>query len=196
MLLEEITSFVRTTDAASEPITLTEAKDQLRETGSSEDTYINTLIKTARQFAEEKTGRGLLAQTWKATLDNGSLPTDSIIELPRPPLQSVTEITYVDSDGATQTLSTDNYTIDTLSEPGRIMFEDMPNIKSTINALTVEYVAGYSDASEVPAGIKQAILILVEHWFDFREAVVAGTTPSKIPISADDLLDMNRIHWL
>ena len=196
MLLEEITSFVRTTDAASEPITLTEAKDQLRETGSAEDTYINTLIKTARQFAEEKTGRGLLAQTWKATLDNGSLPTDSIIELPRPPLQSVTEITYVDSDGATQTLSTDNYTVDSLSEPGRIMFEDMPNIKSTINALTVEYVAGYSDASEVPAGIKQAILILVEHWFDFREAVVAGTITSKVPISADDLLDMNRIHWL
>lgn len=196
MLLEEITSFVRTTDAASEPVTLTEAKDQLRETGSAEDTFINTLLKTARQFAEDKIGRALLTQTWKVSLDNGSLPTDSIIELPRPPLQSVTSITYVDSDGATQTLSTDNYTVDTLSEPGRIMFEDMPNIKSTINALTVEYVAGYTDASEVPAGIKQAILILVEHWFDFREAVVAGTITSKIPISADDLLDMNRIHWL
>tara|TARA_S200002703_G_scaffold61685_1_gene53591 strand:- start:11860 stop:12450 length:591 start_codon:yes stop_codon:yes gene_type:complete len=196
MLLEELTSFVRTTDAVSEPITLTEAKDQLRETGSTEDTFINTLIKTARQFAEDKTGRALITQTWKATLDNGSLPTDSIIELPRPPLQSVTAVTYVDSDGATQTLSTDNYTVDTLSEPGRIMFEDMPTIKSTINALTVEYVAGYTDTSEVPSGIKQGILILVEHWFDFREAVVAGTITSKIPISADDLLDMNRIHWL
>lgn len=196
MLIEEISAFRRTVDPAAEPVSLTEAKAQLRVDASDEDTYITSLIQTAREVAEDRTGRALLSQTWLATLDNGSLPADGIVELPRPPLQSISSITYIDTDGATQALASSSYTLDTTSEPGRIYFEDMPSIKSVMNALKITYVAGYSDADAVPMKIKQGILLLIGHWFNHREEVVRGMTPHNVPMAAEAVFELERVRWL
>lgn len=196
MLLEEITSFVRTVEPASEPVTLSEAKAQLRIDGSDEDAYITSLIAVARDHAEDVTGLALMDQTWKVVIDSGALPDDGIIELPRPPLQSITGISYIDTDGASQTLASSYYTLDTTSHPGRLLFEDMPAIKDTINALVITYVAGYADADAVPPAIKQGILLLVSHWFEFREPVVMGMKPERVPLAAETLLRSKRLHWL
>ena len=42
-----------------------------------------------------------------------------IVEL-RPPLQSVTTVTYVDPSGTTQTLASNRYVVDVNNEPGRM----------------------------------------------------------------------------
>lgn len=196
MLIEDITAFQRVTDAASEPITLTEAKAQLRVDTSDEDTYITSLIQAAREHAEDATGLALLEQTWRATFDNGTLPDGLLVELPRPPLISVDSITYLDTDGNSQTLSTDNYTVDTDARPGRILFSDMPSIKATLAALTINYTCGFADADSVPMKIKQAMLLMITHWFEIRQPVMVGTITSKVPISAEPLLRSERIDWL
>ncbi|MCK4385369.1 MAG: phage head-tail connector protein [candidate division Zixibacteria bacterium] len=76
------------TAPAVEPVTLTEAKNQLRVDGAEDNALITALITTARQLAERDTKRAFITQTWKMYLD--SVPEE--IEIPKPPLQSVESI--------------------------------------------------------------------------------------------------------
>lgn len=154
------------TSPTVEPITIAEAKTHLRVTDSGEDDRIAALIAAAREEAETITGRAFITQTWRLTLDR--FPLCGPIELPRAPLQSITSITYVDSDGASQTWA--NYRVSTNSEPGRVepaYNEVWPTIRDVTEAATITYVAGYGDTSrDVPNGIKNALLLMVESYYD------------------------------
>lgn len=157
-----------TTPPAVEPITLTEAKTHLRVSGTDDDDRITALIAAAREEAETITGRAFITQTWRLTLDR--FPLAGPIVLPRPPLQSITSLAYVDSDGASQTWDAANYRVSANNEPGRIepaYNEVWPTTRLVSEAATVTYAAGYGDAaSDVPGGIKNAILLLVERYYD------------------------------
>jgi len=57
------------------------------------------------------------------------------------------------------------------------------------NAVTVRFVAGYGDAGDVPQAIKQAILILIAHWYEQRDPVEAGNiAPIMVPLMVTTLL--------
>ena len=95
------------THPATEPITLTEAKAHLRVDDSYDDTYINTLITTARLYCERFLNQSLITQTWQLFLD--SFPSNGLILLKHGPVISLTSIKYYDSDNTEQTLSSDDY---------------------------------------------------------------------------------------
>jgi uncharacterized phiE125 gp8 family phage protein len=65
-----------------------------------------------------------------------------------------------------------------------------PSARSVRDAVQIRFIAGYGDAaSDVPQAIKQAILLLVGHWFENREAVLVHSfKPTVIPIAVDSLL--------
>ena len=55
--------------------------------------------------------------------------------------------------------------------------------------MTVVWVAGYGAAqANVPAAIRQAMLQLVSHWFEFRGVILADKRMEVIPMSVDALL--------
>ena len=83
-------NLVLDTGPVSEPISLAEAKRQLRREAdfTDDDVYIESLIKAARDVAETLSLHAMLTQTWKLYLDEW--PDGDAIELPKPPLQSVT----------------------------------------------------------------------------------------------------------
>lgn len=179
-----------------EPMLKAEAKAYLRIDGTNEDTLVDSLIIAARQQAETFTGRALCTQTWDLVLDQ--FPGDDApIDVPLPPLQSVTSITYLDTNGTTQTLSSSVYIVDSKNEPGRIALavgESWPDTQADrINAVTVRFVCGYGAADAVPEGIKTAIKLLVSHWFEHREPVVVGSISSELPQSVEMLLWQHRI---
>lgn len=139
------------------------------------DPEINALIRTVRHAAEGYTRRALVTQTWDLKLDR--FPC-WMISIPKPTLQSVTSITYVDSDGTTQTLAADQYLVDASSTPARITPAFglvWPITRYQNNAVTVRFVAGYGLAAAVPEGIKTWMLIRIKHLFDNPDAVVMGT---------------------
>ena len=149
-----------------EPVTLSEAKAHLNVDWDDDDTLISNLITQGRQYVEDVTGRALITQTWEIKFD--CFKTE--IKVPRPPLQSVSSITYQDESDAQQTLGASNYSVDTDSEPGRIVESPTGNYPSTyddINAVTVTFIAGYGDAaSDVPEALKQAIKLRIEEMYD------------------------------
>lgn len=183
-----------------EPMLKAEAKAYLRvdSANTDEDTLVDSLIIAARQQAETYTGRALITQTWDLVLDR--FPSgDRPIDVPLPPLQSVTSITYLDTNGTSQTLSSANYIVDTKNEPGRIALavgESWPDTQADrINAVTVRFVAGYGAAAAVPEGIKTAMKLLIAHWFENREPVAAGVgfSSTPMPMSVEMLLWQHRI---
>lgn len=161
------------TAPAEEPISLSEAKLHLRVDISDDDDLITSQIVTARRRAEKIAGRALVTQTWDYVLD--AFPEGDTLEIPKPPLQSITSIKYYDEDGTEYTVDSGDYYVDTYGEPGRVVLKSSATWPSTTlreaNGVIVRFVAGYGDAEDVPEEFKQAIYLLVGHFYENREAV-------------------------
>lgn len=160
------------TPPAAEPVSITEAKLHLRVDGTDEDALITALIVAARAAAEHETGRSLVTQTLRLTLD--AFPADGGIELLRGPVQSITQVQYVDAAGSTQTLSGSLYALDNASEYSSHYLlpaygSTWPATREQANAVWVDYVAGYGNAAAVPQAIKQWILLAVGDMYANRE---------------------------
>lgn len=179
------------TAPASEPITVTEAKSHLRITSSDDDSYISSLIKVARDRAESFTKRALITQTWNYLIDD----FQDVIEIPKPMLQSVTSITYIDTDGVSQTLAASVYTVDTDSEPGRVLLaydQAWPGVRDQPNAVTIQFVAGYGLAGEVPEEIKQGIKLHLSTLYENREDITVLQVKGA-PMTSDILFSPHRV---
>lgn len=175
--------------AASEPVTLTEAKLHLREDGTEQDTHIEGLITAARELIEGETGRVMMAQTVRQYFDDFP-EDDGTLRLAIYPARSVSSVNYLDSDGDTTVLAASSYRADVVSEPARIdpaYGTSWPETYGVSNGVWVDVAAGYSAIGTVPQGLKQAILLIVGHWFENREASVPGTM-SELPLAVQRLI--------
>jgi uncharacterized phiE125 gp8 family phage protein len=181
-------------EPAEEPIEVADAKDHLRVTHTDDDEYIGNLIKAARIWCENFQNRAYVTQTWRLLLDE--FPSEDYIELPRPPLQSVTSVKYTDKDGAVTTLATSEYFVDTDSEPGRIVLNYDKTWPTTTlrpaNGVEVVYVVGYGVGASVPDNKREAILLSVADWYENREHS-SPVNLKEIPMSAKAILWQDRI---
>ena len=164
------------------------------------DPTISALIRAVRQYAEQETGRYLITQTLDAYLDEFPRYENQIFnkDIRLPPLQSVSEITYTDSTGVTQTLPTDEYRVDQYSEPARITPAygySWPTTLCQSNAVKIRFIAGYGLASSVPDGIKQWMLLRIATLYENRSEIVIGSGGMvQLPQSfIDGLLDPFRV---
>lgn len=96
------------TAPTTEPITLANAKLNLRVTGTDDDTRITSHIREAREWTEKRIQQSIAASTWEVALD-GLVSVTSHIQLPYAPIQSVTSIKYNDIDNVEQTIASGNY---------------------------------------------------------------------------------------
>lgn len=185
----------------AEPVTAAQLRDHLRFDSTEEDAMLNRLIAAARRRIEAWEWRAHITQTWQLVLDRFPplrCSQDWTIYVPRPPLQSVSSITYLDNQGDQQTLSSSLYRVDTSSRVGRITPaygessppSGWPATRPVTGAVTVTFVAGYGDAAtDVPEDTRQAILILAGQMWAQR---LGEDGPNMIPPVIDDLL--NRAH--
>ena len=158
-------SFALVTAPVGEPVSIEEAKTHLGYDATDREAELHRMIIAARRRAEQATERAFFTQTWDLRLDYFPL----VIELRKPPIISVTSVTYVDVDNATQTFDDAKYNVDIYGEPGRIVLDDgqtWPTTRHEVNAVTVRFVAGYGTAAgSVPAEARDLILMLVQQSF-------------------------------
>jgi uncharacterized phiE125 gp8 family phage protein len=190
---------------AAEPITLGQARLHLKldATGSPashpDDALVTALIATCRESAEKYTGLAIANQSYTLTLD--AFP-DGAIDLQISKVNSITSITYIDSTGATQTLSSTKYTLDNVEKPSVVNLnynEKWPDTRLQPNAVTVTFNAGYTDnvspnTNSIPKSINQAMLLFIGHLYANREAVNIGSNANEIPLGTMHLLAQHRIN--
>lgn len=164
-----------TTSPSAEPVTLDEAKEHLKVIGSHEDALITRYIIAARAWVENFTGRALIERTLTLTLDGFGVRE---IELPMPPLSSVTSIAYVDNNGDSQTWSSALYTVVAPSGDSpdfgfvRPVYNEVyPTTRDDVETVTITYVAGYGTAvSDIPQGLKHGLLERLDDLYRNRDA--------------------------
>lgn len=155
-------SYKVVTAVATEPVTLAEARLQLKMTAddtTADDALITSLITAARESAEHATGRALAPQTLEMAMDE--FP-DSWIDLDMPPVSSVTSVKYTDTDGVEQTVATTDYTLSPYGEARRIHPSygvTWPSTQAVADAVRIRYVTGYTT---IPKAAKAAILLDIE----------------------------------
>ncbi len=184
------------TAPANEPISIVEAKAHLRVEIDNDDVLIDSYIVAARQHVEQVHGRALITQTWRLTLQ--AWPTRGYILLPTPPLQSVTSVVYTDEDGADTTWNAANYIVST-DRCRLVLAKDVSWPTTPLYAsdpIAIKYVVGFGAAAgTVPTHLRQAIMLIVGHWYENREAVVVtGAVPKQVPLAIDSLLLTNRAY--
>ena len=188
-------NLTETVAPAAEPVSLAEAKIHLRQDFPDDDDLITTLIAAARQHVSMVTRRAFVNTTYTLKLDE--YPTE--IWIPVSPLSSVTSITYIDTNGNSQTEALSVYSVDTDTEPGRIsqaFDQSWSDTRDQNNAITVTFISGYgAAASDVPETFKASIKLLVGHWYQSREAVAVsiGGNIVEIPLALKMLLDGQRV---
>lgn len=156
------------TPATLQPVSLDDAKDYCDYEGNDRDQQFTSWIKAATEQVEHDTERALCSQTCKLYLPEFACE----IQIPKPPVSAISSITYVDSDGTTQTLSSSVYQSNLKRTPPRIREaygQQWPTTRcDTENAVTVTFVAGYGEPSAVPFQAKEAIKMLVNFMYDPR----------------------------
>jgi len=173
------------------PVTLAEIKRHLRVTIDDDDSLLTDYIASATEYCEDQVpgARSFMSQTWDWKIH--FFPGDSF-EVPRPPLQSLTHIKYfaTNSSTGTTTLSSTNYLVHIPTNmPGQIELHPevgaWPSVADRADAVQVRLISGWTIA---PNQVKQAVKLLVGHWYSNREDILVGTISSNIPHGVTALL--------
>lgn len=179
-----------TTPATTTILATSDVKKHLNIDINDDDAMLGVIVKVAERYIETQTQRQLLSATWTLTLDG--FP-EWEIQVPRPPLASVTSITYIDDDdGSTDTLSSSLYRVTTNGLFGRITpayNETWPTARAVTDAVTITFVAGATATTDVPYEAVQAAKLLCAHYYANRTAVIAtGAVPQVNLLGVNALL--------
>lgn len=182
-------------------LTLEDAKAQLNLSSTADDALITNHIRAATEMLETRCGRAFVTQTRALrmrTFHDPRYASGRSIVLPRSPLKSISSISYVATDGTTTTLPSSDYRVSAGDQPGHVGEEhgaSWPATRNVAGDVVVTYVAGHSTVSSgVPHAVKQAIRMVVGHWYRNREAVLVGTISKEMELGIDALLEGERVE--
>lgn len=182
-------------------LTLAEAKAHLNVTTDTDDDLIIRQIKAATLLLENRTNRCFVTQTRILKADDfcdSRYIRGRRIYPARSPLKSVSSLAYLTSTGGSQTMPSSDYIASTGDQPGWISEAynaTWPSVYPQPNSVTLTYVAGHSTVSSgVPDHIKQAVGMLVGHWYRNRESVLTGSISKEIEYGIDALMEAEQIE--
>ncbi len=170
---------------ASEPLTLTQAKLFLRVDTTDEDDMIAGLISAAREKVELHTDRQLVTATYKFThRPHANFLWDGHLQLPKPPVQAVTQIQVTDDSGNVTTLDSSTYVVYRERTPCQNEYTTLPTFGWTREDAIIVTFTGYGVAAAVPQGVTTAMYWLIATFYKNREEM-----DSPINSSIERLLD-------
>lgn len=164
------------TAPAALPISLEDVKLHARVDSNDEDERIKSFIEAAVERLDGRDGQlgiCLITQQWKLTLDAFA----NAIALPLPPCQSVESITYVDDDGATQTLGEGTYQVTGLRsiDGAKVHLAygaSWPSVRAIPEAIAITFTAGFGDDEDaIPEAIRTDIAMCAARLYENREGM-------------------------
>lgn len=182
------------TAPTAEPISIAQAKAQLRVTDSAEDALITSLISVVRQACEDRIRRTIVKTGYELI----AAAFSDRMELDRGPLLQVTSVKYLDTAGTLQTLAPSTYVVDQYAAVPAVLLASgatWPTVATgRPDAVRIAYDAGYCDETLTPpppAPLLHWMLLQLGHFYGNREA--AGVTQLAPLAYGDDLLHRYRL---
>ncbi len=185
---------VQLSGPGAEPLSLEEVKAYLRIDGANEDSLLQSLILTSRLHIEVALGLAMMSQSWKLVLDDW--PQKGVVELPIAPVKQISDVRIVGQDGSPQSLDGSDYDVDTSGRPARLFKRrgTWPAPGRKRGGIDVDIGAGFGEtASEVPEPMRQALLLLVAHWYEHRDPIEIGAPSTAVPAAVSRLLNPYRV---
>mgnify|MGYP003624615213 CR=1 FL=1 len=191
----------RTVEAAAYPVTVDEVKSDLRIQHTSDDTRIAGLIAAATDFMDVPSGaigKALINQTWALSVE--SYEADNSIIIPITPVSSIISIQYFDVDNVSRTLTVSDFHLYGNQDRAWIKAKNgivVPSVFDRLDAITVTFVAGFGASStNIPNSIRQAISILIAHWYENPTGFATGANVTELPFAVQSLINLNRKGWV
>lgn len=150
---------------AQAAVSMDAARRAARADGDELDDEIQTAAEGYTEAAEHATGRAFVQQSWRA----GFRGFAAEMILPKPPLMSITRVTFYDESGVQRTLDPQDYFVDADAEPAVLSpapGRAWPTALDRANAVEVQYVCGYGPSeTSVPKPVKQYVLARIQQQF-------------------------------
>lgn len=160
-------------------VPIEQLKLQARVETDSEDSLITAFEKSAVDYFDGYTGRlgrCVLRQKWALPL----IGEPEAVFLPFPDCREFA-VERLDDQGA--------WSIEagvTISQDGDcVHLADLPDDQSGFH---LTCWAGWETADDVPENLKQAVRMLVAHWYDNRSAVASGDQPHQVPMAVESMI--------
>ena len=153
---------------------------------------IAALIAGAHIHVEAQTRRALITQSWRLVRD--AWPDDGIQVWPAP-LQTLAAARVYDIDNNAQADETQSFVADIAASQLIVAPWALTQPQRVAAGIELDVVCGYGDAAtDVPEPLRQAIRLLVAHWYENRGLVASGATSVAIvPESVAALLAPYRM---
>lgn len=187
-------SSILLTAPAIEPVSLADAKAYLRIEHDDDDDTLAALIAGARIHVETQTRRALITQSWRLIRD--AWPADGRIAIAPVPLRALTAARVYRPDGSTQALDVAVFIADTAGAPATLSFPSgaLPAPGRVVAGIELDVEIGYGAApGDVPEPLRQAIRILVAHWYENRGLAAVGHEIAVLPATASALIMPYRV---
>jgi uncharacterized phiE125 gp8 family phage protein len=182
-------SLVLTNSPTIEPVSLAETKLHLRVDSPTDDMLIASLITTSRMQIEQALSLALLAQTWSYFID--AWPHDPLL-LPLAPVIQLDLVRAFGLDDTPTVFLPLAFQLDGHAQPPRLARRSVaPGFGPLrkLNGIEIVFTAGFgAAASDVPAPIRHALLLLVAHWYEQRSLTDALPSNLKLPEAIAALL--------
>jgi uncharacterized phiE125 gp8 family phage protein len=190
-----IMKLVKITEATNSPVTDAEHKLFSKIDLTDDDALVTSLNETATDYIQDTLEKSFTDEVFELHLD-GFPDNDCPIDIHRTPLDSITSIKYIDTDGVEQTMTAANYKVDTVGEPASVHLafgKSWPTAREEVNAVKVTFTAGYGTAiTDVPERYKTIIKHMFAHLYEHREPM-KDKKWVEIPEHLNTLIDKYRI---
>jgi len=162
-------TLIRTSAPSVLPVSLSEVKSHLRLSSSdtTHDANLTLLIQAAVERLEQDLDRQVITADFRVTRFNWGSDTAEV-KLNKKAVCSITTVKYVDVDGNTVTLDSDDYIFDkgrcSIFPPAGTTWPEV--LADDPNGVVIDFCAGYGPSADcVPRLFKTAIMLGVGKWF-------------------------------
>ena len=150
-----------TTAPTFDPVSVADVKERLAVEHNHDDTVIASLIEGAVSELQDELSMQFATATYKLHRDGFA----DVMELRRPPVTAVNAITYLDTDGVSQTLATSVYRTVLTATPSWVELaynQSWPSTRGIRRDVQIEFATGYANEAAVPERIKNLIAFVVQ----------------------------------
>ena len=185
-------SAILLTPPAVEPLTLDEAKNFLRVEHDDDDDAIAALIAGSRIHVEAHCRRALIAQTWRLIRD--AWPQDGRIPIVPAPLREIVAARVYDGEGDTGEIDLQSFIADRAASLLAFAPWALPAPGRIVAGIEIDVIVGYGEAAtDVPEPLRQAVRLLIAHWYENRGVAAIGGQVALLPSAAAALIAPYRV---